>query len=720
MKFTPLHASLMALALFAAAGSAHAATGAAEPGMVLAQADGGEATAEIEQIRKFLASGRDLSRLDDDRLQQRLKRAERFQKTDGLPPELAGELDQEVAALKAEFERRQQAAAEPPAAQPEVQPEPAPPEPPKVKAEEPPPEVQPQPQEQVTEQPQQQAEPEQQAQATEDAAGSQDSEEVTAFLASVRPASELTAEELRQQMQRASELSKTKRLSKDQRRALRDVIRDARAELRGKDKASEQPNVTEQAEPPKPAEQAAAPQQPVSGDVTAFLATVKPASQLSEEELRQQMRRATELAGTEGLPAEQRQALRDVIREARGKLRGEGGDTQQTTEQPQTGTQQQAQEPPKQTAQPAAVDPEMERKALAILNDTVDVRSMKRRELRERLSGIRDLLASDQLSPATKDALRKKLAAERQVLRNEVSEGEGGGRPAQQGGQNQPPEAPKSQGGSTQNNNVIVNNNTVTNTEVRVVLQDRRPPDALDEDELVRRIDVYRDVVDDERYAEAERRAWERELARDRRELRRRMLDDRRVREERLRTAEINIDIGDEYDPDREVQDDVFAAEVDDEELADVLAAPPRRKVQRRYTVDEIARSPEARDAVARIEIDTVHFGFGEGFLREEEIDKLDRIAQVLERILAKNPGEVFMIEGHTDAVGSDAANMQLSRQRAQAVKEALTTYYVIPAENLKTVGLGERYLKIPTQLAEAENRRVSLARITALVGQAD
>ena len=166
--------------------------------------------------------------------------------------------------------------------------------------------------------------------------------------------------------------------------------------------------------------------------------------------------------------------------------------------------------------------------------------------------------------------------------------------------------------------------------------------------------------------------------------------------------------------------DDVFAAEVDDEELADVLAAPPRRKVRAPLYGGRDQRSPEARDAVARIEIDTVHFGFGEGFLREEEIDKLDRIAQVLERILAKNPGEVFMLEGHTDAVGSDAANLQLSRQRAQAVKEALTTYYVIPAENLKTVGLGERYLKIPTQQAEAENRRVSLARITPLVGELD
>jgi len=164
----------------------------------------------------------------------------------------------------------------------------------------------------------------------------------------------------------------------------------------------------------------------------------------------------------------------------------------------------------------------------------------------------------------------------------------------------------------------------------------------------------------------------------------------------------------------------VFAAEADDSELAGVLAAPPRRAIERRYTVDDIERYPDARDAMARIEIDTVHFGFGEGYLREEEIDKLDRIASILERILASHPDEVFLIEGHTDAVGSDAANLRLSRERARAVKEALATYYVIPPENLRTVGLGERYLKIPTSQPEAENRRVSLARITPLLGHAN
>lgn len=748
MKFAPLHASLLALAVVAAASSAHAANAATvEAGLLrLAQADTGEAPTGFEQIVKFLARGADVSRLDDERLQQRLSRAKRLQQTEGLPPDLAAELDQQIAAMTAEIERRQQAAAEAPAAQPDEQP--------KQQVEE-----QPQPQQQAEEQPQ----PKPRKQVAEEAAPPQESAEAAAFLNAVRPAAGLSEEELRQQMEQASALAQTEGLSQEQRRALRDVIREARAELRSKEAGGQQageappqpeeqqPQQQAQPEQPKQAEQQAAqeaaPQPPQeSGEVAAFLASVKPASELSEEALREQMRRATELAGTEGLAPEQRRALRDVIREARAALRNQPGGSQQTGEQAQPETQpqqqQQQQAQPEQPQPPAAqeqavqVDPELESRAQAILNDTTDVSTMDRREMRQRLRGIRDLLASDRLSPQTKEALRQKLAAERQVLRKEVSESEdkdtapqgGAAKPAEGKPQDQAQDQMKGQGGGTpQNNNVTINNTTtntttVTNTEVRVVLQDRRPPDALDDAELVRRIDVYRDVVDDERYAEEERRAWRRALERDRRYLRRQMLEERQARAEELRRGQIefDIDIEDDYVPGRDVPDDVFAAEVEDEELVDVLAAPPRRKVERRYTVEEIERSSEARDAVARIEIDTVHFGFGEGFLREEEIDKLDRIAQVLEKILAKNPEEVFLLEGHTDAVGSDASNLALSRQRAQAVKDALTTYYVIPKQNLKTVGLGERYLKIPTQQAEAENRRVSLARITPLVGQLD
>ena len=669
MKFAPLHASLMTLALFAIAAPAQADSADRETAFTLAQAETEAQAADVEQIRKFLAGSRDLSRLDDERLQQRLTRAKRFQRVEGLPADLAQELDQEVAQLNAEIERRQQAAAEPPAAAPEQ---------PQTQAEQPPaPAPEPEPQQQAAPEPQPEPEPQQQA--------------------APEPA-----------------------------------------------QPQPQPKATQQAQQDA-APEAAPPAAPSrsSDEVTLFLQSVKPASELSDAELRSQMRQATELARTQGLPREQRQALRDVIRDARTALRNKGGDDAAGADappatqpqppvaeqpQPQPQPQQQAQPPaaeqPQQQAQPQAqptqVDPALERQARAILNDKTDVSRMNRRELRQRLSNMRELLASERLSPETREALREKLAAERQVLRREVSGSERGERPAQGTGSG----TGTGTGTGTVNNNVVINNNntTVTNTELRLVLRDRRPPEELGEDELVRRIDIYREIARDERYEEAERQAWRRALERDRRYLRRQMLEERQARAERLRSGQIrfDIEIGGEYDPDYEMMDDVFAAEVDEEELAKVLAAPPRRKIERRYSIEEYERLPEAREAVARIEIDTVHFGFGEGFLREEEIDKLDRIAQVLERILANNPDEVFLLEGHTDAVGSDASNLVLSRQRAQAVKEALTTYYVIPAKNLKTVGLGERYLKIPTQQAEAENRRVSLARVTQLVGALD
>ena len=71
-------------------------------------------------------------------------------------------------------------------------------------------------------------------------------------------------------------------------------------------------------------------------------------------------------------------------------------------------------------------------------------------------------------------------------------------------------------------------------------------------------------------------------------------------------------------------------------------------------------------------------------------------------KLLKKNPAETFLIEGHTDAVGSDVANLALSDRRAEAVADALTNVFGIPPENLATQGYGERYLKIKIAGARA------------------
>ncbi|RIY03777.1 OmpA family protein [Aureimonas flava] len=154
-----------------------------------------------------------------------------------------------------------------------------------------------------------------------------------------------------------------------------------------------------------------------------------------------------------------------------------------------------------------------------------------------------------------------------------------------------------------------------------------------------------------------------------------------------------------------------------DEQLYyDTLVAPPVETVERIYSLNEVRRSPRIRDKVRRIDLNTINFAFGSAEIEQGEVDNLQALADAVKRVVDRNPGEVFLLEGHTDAVGSNVANLALSDRRAEAVASALTEYFEIPPENLVTQGYGEEDLKVDTQEANRENRRVTLRRITALV----
>ena len=65
------------------------------------------------------------------------------------------------------------------------------------------------------------------------------------------------------------------------------------------------------------------------------------------------------------------------------------------------------------------------------------------------------------------------------------------------------------------------------------------------------------------------------------------------------------------------------------------------------------------------------------------------------------------------DAIGGDAANLELSNRRADAVKQALATRYHVDPAKLTTAGFGATKPKESNDTAEgrARNRRVELAR---------
>lgn len=146
------------------------------------------------------------------------------------------------------------------------------------------------------------------------------------------------------------------------------------------------------------------------------------------------------------------------------------------------------------------------------------------------------------------------------------------------------------------------------------------------------------------------------------------------------------------------------------------LEQPPVERVERLYSIDEVKRSARIRDKTRRVDLDTITFEFGSAAIPESEIRRLEGVAKAMEKLLARNPAETFLIEGHTDAVGSDVANLALSDQRAESVAEALTNVFGIPPENLSTQGYGEQYLKVNTEEPERQNRRVAMRRITPLV----
>ena len=139
-------------------------------------------------------------------------------------------------------------------------------------------------------------------------------------------------------------------------------------------------------------------------------------------------------------------------------------------------------------------------------------------------------------------------------------------------------------------------------------------------------------------------------------------------------------------------------------------------KVQRLYSIDEVKRSARVRDIARRVDLDTLNFEFGSASISDTEVQKLEGVATAMEKLLKKNPAETFLIEGHTDAVGSPEATHALSAPRADAVAEALTNAFGIPPENLTTHGNGEEYLKVNTAAPNRENRRVAIRRITSLV----
>jgi outer membrane protein OmpA-like peptidoglycan-associated protein len=155
--------------------------------------------------------------------------------------------------------------------------------------------------------------------------------------------------------------------------------------------------------------------------------------------------------------------------------------------------------------------------------------------------------------------------------------------------------------------------------------------------------------------------------------------------------------------------------------IYDTLMAPPIEQIAQPYSLDQVRYSYSLRERMPSIDIDTITFETGSWEVAPDQVDRLAAVADGISRAVQANPQEVFMIEGHTDAVGNDVDNLSLSDRRAETVALVLSDKFGVPPENMVTQGYGRQYLKIPTDGPERRNRRVTVRRITPLLdgGQA-
>jgi outer membrane protein OmpA-like peptidoglycan-associated protein len=104
-----------------------------------------------------------------------------------------------------------------------------------------------------------------------------------------------------------------------------------------------------------------------------------------------------------------------------------------------------------------------------------------------------------------------------------------------------------------------------------------------------------------------------------------------------------------------------------------------------------------------------IYFDFNKDTIKPESEPVLKEIVQAM----TDNPDWKLTVEGNTDNIGGDAYNLDLSKRRAAAVKEALVARYHIAPDRLSTNGFGASHPIETNETLEgrARNRRVELTR---------
>lgn len=132
-------------------------------------------------------------------------------------------------------------------------------------------------------------------------------------------------------------------------------------------------------------------------------------------------------------------------------------------------------------------------------------------------------------------------------------------------------------------------------------------------------------------------------------------------------------------------------------------AAPARQNTPKPQRVAAKQSAPAPVAASEKAVGFPINFDVNSATIRPDSIPFLDAIGGLLQ----KDPSMRMLVEGHTDASGSYARNVELSKTRAEAVVNFLIARYNVDPSRLMAMGKGPKEPLNPATPTSPDNRRV-------------
>jgi outer membrane protein OmpA-like peptidoglycan-associated protein len=134
-----------------------------------------------------------------------------------------------------------------------------------------------------------------------------------------------------------------------------------------------------------------------------------------------------------------------------------------------------------------------------------------------------------------------------------------------------------------------------------------------------------------------------------------------------------------------------------------------RNRKTRSLSLGEREQIAEIAATKPNIDLD-IQFDYNSDKITQTSMPSVQALGQALSNADLK--GSTFVVAGHTDAIGGDAYNQELSERRAETIKHYLTDKFGIAGTDLVAVGYGKTKPKDPNAPMDPVNRRVQVVNM--------